>query len=341
MDKVDRNASASAFGWQFQINAAIFMMIKYFGSFNMLKVEGEKEDIEISFNNNKKIYAQAKAKQFIDYENTNGYSSKLSEALTSLSDVDNEDIEKLIYVSNLEPHPLNVNNKEFELVSFLRYNELTPESKQKIDKQLDKIESKIDKDKLIIAKIPFYGEDKSTRHKYITSEIEKFLAIISGDLIPYSQRLLETWETEFLHNATQKNMNLKIKKDEVLWKLLVFKLENNSTDKFDEKMQIDEEDYYNALDRYDKVINYKEGKFEIYNKISQLILKAQKINNRINSIDFIINYSDEIYDIVFKNNKNTEEELIERACAKIIARRIFLKKRNLSEILERAKKYEN
>lgn len=341
MGKIDRNASASSFGWQFQINAAIFMMIKYFGNFDKLKVEGEKEDIEISLNNNKRIYAQAKAKQNIDYENTNGYSSKLNEALTSLSDVDNEDIEKLIYVSNLEPHPLNVNNKEFELVSFLKYNELTVESKQKIDKQLDKLRSKIDTDKLVIAKIPFYGEDKSTRHKFITSEIEKFLAIISSDLIPYSQRLLDTWETEFLHNATQKNMNLKIKKDEVLWKLLVFKLENNASDKFDEKMQIDEEDYYNALDKYEKVINSKEGKFEIYNKISQLIGKAQISNNKITSIEFIIKYSDEIYDIVFKDNKNKDEELIERACAKIIARRIFLKKRNLSELLERAKKYEN
>ena len=127
----------------------------------------------------------------------------------------------------------------------------------------------------------------------------------------------------------------------MLWKLLVFKLENSASDRFDEKMQIDEEDYYNALDKYDKVINYKEGNFEIYNKICQLIARAQKINNKITSIEFIIQYSNEIYDIVFKNKKNKEEELIERACAKIIARRIFLKKRNLSELLERAEKYEN
>lgn len=341
MEKIDRNASASIFGWQFQINAAIFLMIKYFGSFNKLKIEGEKEDIEISLNNDKRIYAQAKSKQNIDYENTNGYSDKLNEALTSLSEVDKDDVEKLIYVSNLEPHPLSVKNKEFELVSFLKYNELTPESKKKIDHQLNKINRNIDKDKLVIAKIPFFSEDKATRHKFITAEIEKFLAIVSSDLIPYSQRLLETWESEFLHNATQKNTKFKIEKRDVLWKLLVFKLENNVSDRFHENMEIDEEDYYSALDKYDKVINYKEGNFEIYNKISQLIVNAQKANKEITSVEFVVKYTNEIYEIVFKNNKNKKEELIEKACAKIIARRIFLKKRNLKELVERAYKYEN
>ena len=47
MKAINRNASASAFGWQFQINIAIYLMIKYFGKFKEMKIEGEKEDIEI------------------------------------------------------------------------------------------------------------------------------------------------------------------------------------------------------------------------------------------------------------------------------------------------------
>ena len=66
MKSVNRNASASAFGWQFQINIAIYLMIKYFGKFKEMKIEGEKEDIEILLNNSKKIYVQAKSKQNIN-----------------------------------------------------------------------------------------------------------------------------------------------------------------------------------------------------------------------------------------------------------------------------------
>lgn len=38
MKAVNRNASASAFGWQFQINIAIYLMIKYFGKFKEMKI---------------------------------------------------------------------------------------------------------------------------------------------------------------------------------------------------------------------------------------------------------------------------------------------------------------
>lgn len=224
MKIVNRNASASAFGWHFQINIAIYLMIKYFGKFKEMKIEGEKEDIEISLNNNKKIYAQAKSKQNINDGKTNSYSIKLKEALKSLSDVNDNDSESLIYISNLEPNPLNSGTNEFEFVSFLKYNELSLASKEKIDIQIKKLSSKINKDRLIIAKVPFWGEDKETRQKYIITKIEDFLTFISSDLLPYKNRFMEMWESEAFYNSTLNNIKLKIKKEDVLWKLLVLKL---------------------------------------------------------------------------------------------------------------------
>lgn len=155
MKAINRNASASAFGWQFQINIAIYLMIKYFGKFKEMKIEGEKEDIEISLNNRKKIYAQAKSKQNINDGDTSSYSTKLRKALESLSDVNDNDSENLIYISNLEPNPLNSGTNEFELVSFFKYNELSLASKEKIDIQLNQLQKNINRDKLIIAKVPF------------------------------------------------------------------------------------------------------------------------------------------------------------------------------------------
>ena len=341
MKAVNRNASASAFGWQFQINIAIYLMIKYFGKFKEMKIEGEKEDIEISLNNSKKIYAQAKSKQNINDGDTSSYSTKLRKALESLSDVNDNDSESLIYISNLEPNPLNSGTNEFELVSFFKYNELSLASKEKIDIQLNQLQKNINRDKLIIAKVPFFGEDKETKQKYIIAKIENFLTFISSDLLPYKNRFLQMLESEALHNATQNNMKLKFKKEDVLWRLLILKLGDGNSIKFDESMEIEEETFFEALDTYDRIINYKEADFDVYNKISNLILKAKIENKEIRSNQFVIKYENEIYDIVFKNNKDSNMETIEKACSKIIAKKIFIRKGNIMQMFERANKYEN
>lgn len=341
MKAVNRNASASAFGWQFQINIAIYLMIKYFGKFKEMKIEGEKEDIEISLNNSKKIYAQAKSKQNINDGDTSSYSTKLRKALESLSDVNDNDSESLIYISNLEPNPLNSGTNEFELVSFFKYNELSLASKEKIDIQLNQLQKNINRDKLIIAKVPFFGEDKETKQKYIIAKIENFLTFISSDLLPYKNRFLQMLESEALHNATQNNMKLKFKKEDVLWRLLILKLGDGNSIKFDESMEIEEETFFEALDTYDRIINYKEADFDVYNKISNLIMKAKIENKEIRSNQFVIKYENEIYDIVFKNNKDINMETIEKACSKIIAKKIFIRKGNIMQMFERANKYEN
>lgn len=341
MKAVNRNASASAFGWQFQINIAIYLMIKYFGKFKEMKIEGEKEDIEISLNNSKKIYAQAKSKQNINDGDTSSYSTKLRKALESLSDVNDNDSESLIYISNLEPNPLNSGTNEFELVSFFKYNELSLASKEKIDIQLNQLQKNINRDKLIIAKVPFFGEDKETKQKYIIAKIENFLTFISSDLLPYKNRFLQILESEALHNATQNNMKLKFKKEDVLWRLLILKLGDGNSIKFDESMEIEEETFFEALDTYDRIINYKEADFDVYNKISNLIMKAKIENKEIRSNQFVIKYENEIYDIVFKNNKDSNMETIEKACSKIIAKKIFIRKGNIMQMFERANKYEN
>ena len=46
-----RNASASAFGWDFQVNAAIVLMLENIADAEFVRVEGETEDIEITLSN--------------------------------------------------------------------------------------------------------------------------------------------------------------------------------------------------------------------------------------------------------------------------------------------------
>ena len=52
----DRNASPSAFGWDFQANAAILLMIENIKKVDKIRVEGKTEDIEITLKNKTKIY---------------------------------------------------------------------------------------------------------------------------------------------------------------------------------------------------------------------------------------------------------------------------------------------
>ena len=57
----DGNASASAFGWQFQVDAAIFLFLYYIDEVDEIVVEGKYQDIELLCKNSRHIYAQAKS----------------------------------------------------------------------------------------------------------------------------------------------------------------------------------------------------------------------------------------------------------------------------------------
>ena len=55
------NASASAFGWDFQSNAAIMLMLQNIDRASKVKVEGQSEDVDITLADGKKLMSQVKA----------------------------------------------------------------------------------------------------------------------------------------------------------------------------------------------------------------------------------------------------------------------------------------
>lgn len=52
---MSRNATPSSFGWDFQVNAAIVLMLENVKAIKSVRIEGKKEDIEF-FWKMKKIY---------------------------------------------------------------------------------------------------------------------------------------------------------------------------------------------------------------------------------------------------------------------------------------------
>lgn len=332
-------ASATIFGFQFQINAAIYLMLKHFSDFDQIKVEGSQEDIELFLHDNKKIYAQAKSKEFPTKDNK-GHSEKLKDALRTLSNVDDRGNYNLMYISNLEENPLNSGTKEFDGISFLKYDELKEESKKKIDNQISNENYNIDTSRLIIAKIPFYGDDWEQRHKEISKKMSEFVSNVSPSLSSFANRIITIWEEEFLHNASVKSPKITINKENVVWGLVVCKLQLDDVKKFDEKLEIEETDFLEAIDEYEKIIDIKSSTFLDYNKIislySQYKLKSDK---SVSIYEFIQRNKDEIFNLIFPD-KN-KDDIVLQACAKIITKEIILRSKSIEEIKRGVENYGN
>jgi len=332
-------ASATIFGFQFQINAAIYLMLKYFSDFDQIKIEGSQEDIELFLHDNKKIYAQAKSKEFPTKDNK-GHSEKLKDALRTLSNVDDRGNYNLMYISNLEENPLNSGTKEFDGISFLKYDELKEVSKKKIDNQISNENYNIDTSRLIIAKIPFYGDDWEQRHREISKKMSEFVSNVSPSLSSFANRIITIWEEEFLHNASVKSPKITINKENVVWGLVVCKLQLDDVKKFDEKLEIEETDFLEAIDEYEKIIDIKSSTFLDYNKIislySQYKLKSDK---SVSIYEFIQGNKDEIFNLIFPDKNR--DDIVLQACAKIIAKEIILRSKSIEEIKRGVENYGN
>ena len=332
-------ASATIFGFQFQINAAIYLMLKYFSDFDQIKIEWSQEDIELFLHDNKKIYAQAKSKEFPTKDNK-GHSEKLKDALRTLSDVDDRGNYDLMYISNLEENPLNSGTKEFDGISFLKYDELKEESKKKINNQISNENYNIDTSRLIIAKIPFYGDDWEQRHKEISKKMSEFISGVSPSLSSFANRIITIWEEEFLHNASVKSPKITINKENVVWGLVVCKLQLDDVKKFDEKLEIEETDFLEAIDEYEKIIDIKSSTFLDYNKIISLYSQYKLKSDRSVSIyEFIQGNKDEIFNLIFPD-KN-KDDIVLQACAKITAKEIILRSKSIEEIKRGVENYGN
>ena len=81
---VNRNASFSEFGWEFQTNAAIVLFIRNIEDASSVRVEGAHEDIEITLYDGTVIYAQAKARA--GNEPGKGSTDRLDGALKTMAD---------------------------------------------------------------------------------------------------------------------------------------------------------------------------------------------------------------------------------------------------------------
>ncbi len=97
---MSRRADAVSFGLDFQVNAAIILMIENMKEMEYIRLESDEEDISIKLNSGKYILAQAKSHIHGSYDFQN-VRKDLKKSLTTLSEGANKVVpEKLILVTN-------------------------------------------------------------------------------------------------------------------------------------------------------------------------------------------------------------------------------------------------
>jgi len=318
-----RNASPTAFGWDFQCNAAILLMLENIKDADKVRVEGADEDIEITLSDSTKIYSQVKSvNRLDDYANVN---TKLEEALETLNDAcSNGNGSLFTYIIN-SPNPFN-NIKTmsyFTGKTHLYYDELPETAKKKISKIIaEKNYEKFDTKKFDIRVIPFYGKDPKNRYKEIQATVNSCLVDIGVTDNGISSEILEIWQRDFFHNATIVNTEVEIEKKEMIWPLIVLVVDRAGANEY--KRDFNDDECEEIEEKYKFVINQKTMMYDFMTKIIT--------DHRISKLS--------IKEFVNKNWQNylgalqevQAENEIKESLAKIIIYKILTKRQYISSI---------
>ena len=261
------NASATLFGWDFQINAALVLMLENIEFAEQVRVEGQTEDIEIKLDNGQYIYSQAKS--VVNSWDHSHVKRNLEKALTTLSNASKKpDCNSLIYITN-SPNPLS-DKKTMSIFygpSRRAYKDLPPSSKTIINEILQKISAdSFDIDKFEVRVVPFETDDLVERYKVIKGAVDRFIVSIRPSIAGISQDVLEIWQKDLFGNGTMRDPEKVIKKKDLVWPLIVLmtdiqRFENPFTD------CIDEGDFEEITTKYKGFINSKSERFAFATRV--------------------------------------------------------------------------
>jgi hypothetical protein len=259
------NASSSSFGLEFQSNAAIVLMIKNIEKASKIRVEGLKQDIEITLNDGKIIYSQAKS-----VFNTEDYSNvltKLQEALESLNNVAKDrNVDTLIYVTNT-PNPfrnIQTMNAFVGSITILNYDELNSICKNKIEEICNRNNYEFNRHFLSVCVLQFQG-DGENRYKVIKDIINEFLYKIEVGDRGFGQKMLEIWQREFSINSSQKKISTTISKQQMIWPLIVLLCEIDREDAL--LVGLDDAEFEEIKNKYKTVISNNTERFTFISKV--------------------------------------------------------------------------
>lgn len=329
----NRRANATVFGFDFQINAAIVLMLKNIQELKSLKLEGDYEDIELELENGSYILAQAKSVEGASWDFRN-VRKNLEKSLITLSEGSkNIEVRELILITN-SLNPLKQKNQNVFLgESYRDYMTLPPESKKIIDTYLDKIKEPLDKEKFMIQILPFETDIGEERYKIVRQKVDSFIGTLKLNIPGIVDNVLSLWQNEVFKNATKKDSNIKLNKRDIIWPIVCIVTD---IDRYDnELLDIDDDMYDEVLENYKNIIKTYSEKFELFTRVLYDYNNFEsKKRNREKQLEYISarweNYKSEL------SLENSDQE-IEKALIQVILFSILKGRRRINKIKERVK----
>lgn len=325
----NRRANSVLFGFDFQVNAAIVLMLENIQLMDSLKLEGNYEDIEVRLNGGNLILAQAKSveKSSSDFSNV---IKNFKKALISLSEgakKSNNAIE-LIVITN-SPNPLNDYKTSgiFSLDAHRSYESLPDTLKTKINRLICEEKIELDLSKLKIQILPFETDDESERYKFVKKAIEEFISDTNVSDAGIVKKLMSIWQNEIFINGSKKDSSIELTKKDIVWPMIVIltdhtKMDSEFSEDFDCAM------YEEITNKYSEVIEVCSERYEFFTKVLydyNTFMFQGTVRDKARN--FIIS-SWEKYQDIFENIDDTaiKEGLIKIILHNIIKNRITINK---------------
>lgn len=265
---MDQSATPVLFGFLFQANAAIVLMLDNMKELKSIRLECN-EDIDIELIDGSYVLAQAKSviKASTDF---NHVRANVKKAILSLSNgALKVNARELVYISN-SPNPFNDDALKnlFYGNSIEKYENLPPSTKELIDTYLSQISVPLDKNKLVIRTIPFEGDDERQRYKVVWDVISDFMGRIGLGEYGYRQKLHEVWESMLYRSGSKSNKEIKLGKKDIIWPIIVCVTGQGNLDRNALYCTgLDDSEFEEISNRYREIIDYCSERFDLVAKV--------------------------------------------------------------------------
>lgn len=253
---VNRSANASWNGDNFQIVAAISLLVDNIYDFTFIKCEHEIEDIVVGFADGSIIAAQSKASFDVESSHALDYFDKGLLTLTEASESYN--CRKQIYITNIDTMlGSSTNTKDFLEYRTIWFDELSRENRDIIKSR--KLGWKVTSS-FGIQHLKYTGENKE---KWIRTKVRDVLREIDSLRSLNTNRVFDQWKIYLSYNSGERNRNIVCNREKMIWGIIVQRVDSIDSDICDES----DDDYSEVVDRYSDTIDSLTGEFPIFSRI--------------------------------------------------------------------------
>lgn len=366
MVEKDSSAVATEFGFHFQTDAGIAIMLEHLNDkdFQGLKMEGL-EDIELRFNDGSVILAQAKS-SLDPKHNYGSNTAKLHKALQTLSagGAKAKKVRKYILITNY-PNQFSDAKQQQNFYRFLDYvtfdyNDFEDEDKDSLNKYVKKLKYKdiltkaFEQNKFNVAFLNFSGNDLDKRKKPLRNLLDDWYGNLDINIDGVVARIYQIWQESVFENNTvfeehemfYKNKKIKhpqkrnrsLKKKDIIWPIIVLLIDKTRLNDpfYDDYIG---EDYDDLMREYHDIIKITTERFRFITKVlsdlnsyeKNVHQMSRKIRKRKNFYNQFIEQNWRNYVKLFGLNALDDQE-DQEDLAKIILHRIILNRRDINKI---------